>query len=372
METNTKFNLSVLYVEDSKIVREFSKRFFEVLFEKVQVANDGMEGLQAFKNDPTIDVVISDLVMPNLDGIHMMQEIKKIKPSVLLIVISAYYDYDRLLGCIEAGVSDFMQKPITVGKLKAVIDEHLEIELHKKNDRENFFHKMDLMKQFELVKMTQAPVHCYNNFKGIPVKNDATVSFVLGNEIVIVADEVQCYVAQNQKTVILDCDLFDKSIKADVVGIENLSAIRLGNFVSFQKHSYLRSEIRVEPCNDFKMYVFVGNKSYLANVQDLSIKAIAFSFVGLDVDLSESVLSISASFPVQKNKNFHGSHTLERINSKTNIIKYQTSGQAHFVVVSLDLAKLERDMLGRYIFQRVKDITTEIKQNVTNIKFADI
>ena len=371
MEANTKFNLSVLYVEDSKIVREFSKRFFEVLFEKVQVAYDGMQGLEVFQNDPSIDVVITDLVMPNLDGVNMMKEIKKIRPDVLLIVISAYYDYDRLLGCVEAGVSDFMQKPITVGKLKAVIDEHLEIELHKKKDRENFFHKMDLMKQFEAINMTQGPIHCYNNYKGIPIKSDATIAFVFDNEIVIAADEIQCYVSQNQKSIILDCELFNKSIKADVLGIENLATIRLGNLIPFQKYSYLRSEIRVEPCMDFKMYVFIGNKSYLTKVHDVSIKAIAFSFVGFEVNFDDH-LSISASFPVQKNKLFDGSKTVERVNSKTSIIKHQSSGNNHFVVVSFELTKLERDMLGRYIFQRVKDITNEIKQNITNIKFEDI
>lgn len=372
MDAYTKYNLSVLYVEDSKIVREFSKRFFELIFEKIEVAYDGMEGLEKFKNNPLFDVVITDLVMPNLDGIKMMQEIKKIKPDVLLIVISSYCDYDRLLGCVEAGVSDFMQKPITVAKLKDVINEHIQIELDERNNRKNFFDKMDLMSQFDAIKITQAPLHCYNTYKGIPIKNDGVVSFVLDGEVVISADEVQCYVAQNQKSIILDCDLLGRSIKADVIGIENLAAIRLANLISFDKYSYQRSEIRVEPCNDFKMYIFVDNKSYFANVKDLSIKSIAFSFVGAEIDLSLSSLSISASFPVQKNKLIQGSKTQDRINSKTSIVKYQTNGDHHFVVVSFDLAKTERDMLGRYIFERVKDITTEIKQNVTNIKFPDI
>lgn len=77
MNKNIKFDLSVLYVEDSKIVRESSYRFFQLFFDKIVVATNGLEGIEKFKQNPTFDIVITDIVMPHLDGISMMKEIKK-------------------------------------------------------------------------------------------------------------------------------------------------------------------------------------------------------------------------------------------------------------------------------------------------------
>lgn len=369
MNKNIKFDLSVLYVEDSKIVRESSYRFFQLFFDKIVVATNGLEGIEKFKQNPTFDIVITDIVMPHLDGISMMKEIKKINPDVLLIVISSYYDYDKLLGCVEAGVNDFLQKPINANKLKEIIEHHAsQINNKQSHIGENFFDKMILEEQLKSIKNINAPLLCYNTYKGIPIKHQGFIEKIEENQLTIKVDEMQGYSASIQKNIIFDCDLLGKSIKADVLQTVDFSTLTLGNCISFQKNSYIRSEVRVDVCDDFKLYIFINSKSHLATIKDLSINSISFSFLCADLDLNEASISLSASFPVLKNKLFYGSHNIERINSKSKIIKFETNGLEHNVIATLPLSKIDKEMLGRYMFQRVTELTTELKNNLKKIE----
>lgn len=365
MKENTKYDLSVLYVEDSKIVREFTRRFFELIFSNVEVAYDGEEGLKKFQDNPSFDIVITDIVMPNLDGVQMVKEIKKINPNVLLIVISAYYDYDKLLGCVEAGVSDFIEKPLNAIKLKKIVDEHLEIELHQKN-RANFFQKMDTKAQFESIKQTHAPLHCQNYYKGVPIKHEANIVQVMDDEIIITTDELQGWAAVHQKNIILDCDLLDKSIKADVAEHHEFKSLRLNNLVQFAKNTCLRSVTRVEPCNEFKMFVFIANTCFAVVAKDLSTKAIAFEIEAEESELSEDELisdkiMVSISFDLKTTEQNRALHTTEKINSKVSIMRFQKTQTGYFVVVSVNFNEHDKELFEQYILQRAKEILVEMK-----------
>lgn len=218
---------------------------------------------------------------------------------MLLIVISSYYDYDKLLGCVEAGVNDFLQKPINANKLKEIIEHHAsQINNKQSHIVKNFFDKMILEEQLKSIKNINAPLLCYNTYKGIPIKHQGFIEKIEENQLTIKVDEMQGYSASIQKNIIFDCDLLGKSIKADVLQTVDFSTLILGNCISFQKNSYIRSEVRVDVCDDFKLYIFINSKSHLATIKDLSINSISFSFLCADLDLNEASISLSASFPV--------------------------------------------------------------------------
>lgn len=84
-------NLNVLFVDDEKDIRNSIKTFFDKFVKNFYLANNGLEGLKIFK-EKEIDVVITDIVMPKMDGSEMIKEIKKINPNIFIIIISATDD----------------------------------------------------------------------------------------------------------------------------------------------------------------------------------------------------------------------------------------------------------------------------------------
>ncbi len=103
--------LSILYVEDEKIIREqlsiFLKRRAGVLF----TAENGEEGLRVF-NEKMPDIVITDIMMPCMDGLKMSEEIRKIDPSAPIIITTAFDQTDYLLRAIETGITNYVLKPV--------------------------------------------------------------------------------------------------------------------------------------------------------------------------------------------------------------------------------------------------------------------
>lgn len=122
--------LTVLYVEDSKTTRESMTILLNNKFKKVFVGKDGFEGLslsKKYKNE--IDVIITDVNMPNLSGIEMVKYLRKENIDVPVIFTSAYTDSNLLLGAMELGITDYLVKPFSIPNLFLRI-EHIFEEIH--------------------------------------------------------------------------------------------------------------------------------------------------------------------------------------------------------------------------------------------------
>jgi CheY-like chemotaxis protein len=112
--SNTPKKFTLLYVEDEEIIRENVQGCLKYLF-NVVVAKDGVEGLIKFYDD-TIDLIITDIVMPNKDGIAMLEEIKKTSPHIPTIVTSAY-DSEVANRLNRIGVTKCLPKPFDIKQL---------------------------------------------------------------------------------------------------------------------------------------------------------------------------------------------------------------------------------------------------------------
>lgn len=108
--------LSLLYVEDNPIVRDETSRIFSMLFKKVTIAEDGEKGLEKY-NIERFDLVITDINMPNLNGIEMIKRIREINPEQKIVAISAYDDTPILIDLIRKGVSSFILKPLNLDEV---------------------------------------------------------------------------------------------------------------------------------------------------------------------------------------------------------------------------------------------------------------
>ncbi len=103
--------LTVLFVEDEKEIVNALHSAIGEEFANFIVAKDGQEGLKKFlKYKP--DIVITDILMPIMDGLEMSKEIKKVSRDTPVVVLSAFSEKDRLLKAIDIGIDKYLIKPI--------------------------------------------------------------------------------------------------------------------------------------------------------------------------------------------------------------------------------------------------------------------
>ena len=115
-------SLSVLYVEDDMTLRQSTYELLLNYFACVDVAPDGTEGLLQYKtylqkNTLSYDIIISDIRMPNMNGIEMVKKIKKIHSEQIIIFITAFNDAEYLHDAINLNCNGFLTKPLNLLQL---------------------------------------------------------------------------------------------------------------------------------------------------------------------------------------------------------------------------------------------------------------
>ena len=88
-------------------------------------AGNGVEALERLANDPGIDMVISDINMPQMDGLTLLEQIPKVDPNVRSVIISAYGDMRNIRTAMNRGAFDFVTKPLDFEDLQITIDRTL-------------------------------------------------------------------------------------------------------------------------------------------------------------------------------------------------------------------------------------------------------
>ena len=118
--------ITVLYCEDEEYLRDITKGILESFTKKQFICKDGAEGLEVFKeNQHLIDLIITDVNMPNMNGLEMAKEIKRINPNMPIVVATAFSNSEYLLEAIDLGVDKYVLKPINVKKLLDIMSKSL-------------------------------------------------------------------------------------------------------------------------------------------------------------------------------------------------------------------------------------------------------
>ena len=120
-------NISILYVEDESDVREFTSKLLSSLLKNVFTAENGQDGLDLYKeNINTIDLIVTDINMPKMNGIAMCEKIRELNKEIPIVVTSAHNDTDFLKKAIDVGVSTYAMKPIDLYQLIESITKAIE------------------------------------------------------------------------------------------------------------------------------------------------------------------------------------------------------------------------------------------------------
>ncbi len=110
--------LNILYVEDDEILRITTISIFEIFFDNIFVATNGMEGLEVFEINK-IDLIITDINMPIMNGIEMSNNIRTKNQTVPIFVTTGYSkdDITKELNFKENNINGCIFKPIQLEQL---------------------------------------------------------------------------------------------------------------------------------------------------------------------------------------------------------------------------------------------------------------
>jgi DNA-binding response OmpR family regulator len=111
-----------LFVEDHDELRENTTEILKNFFQRVDCVEDGRIALKQYKdyhkqNAKYYDIVLTDIQMPNLNGVELTEKLYDLNPSQLLIILSAHDDTRYLMPLINLGIEQFIKKPIDYQEL---------------------------------------------------------------------------------------------------------------------------------------------------------------------------------------------------------------------------------------------------------------
>lgn len=126
---NDFLKLTILYVEDDEIIRQNAVEYLSTLFLEVFEAKDGKEALNIYTSKKP-DIIISDIKMPNLNGLDVASQIRTKDKKTPIIIATAFTDTKYLLKAVELQLIKYITKPITSKKLNEALRlvwEHLHL-----------------------------------------------------------------------------------------------------------------------------------------------------------------------------------------------------------------------------------------------------
>ena len=115
----------VLLVEDEEDAREILGFYLDTIFDEVEVASNGQEGFNKFlnnyNNNTLFDVIVTDIKMPEKDGLTMLEEISDVNKEQKFIIVSAFKDEEYLFRSINLNVVSYFVKPLVVENIMQIL-----------------------------------------------------------------------------------------------------------------------------------------------------------------------------------------------------------------------------------------------------------
>ncbi|MGV3458881.1 MAG: sigma-54-dependent transcriptional regulator [Flavobacterium sp.] len=163
----------ILIIEDEAAIRRVLGKILSEESDayKVEEAEDGLAGLEKIKNDD-YDLVLCDIKMPKMDGVEVLEAVKKIKPEIPMVMISGHGDLETAINTMRLGAFDYISKPPDLNRLLNTVRNALD---RKTLVVENKMLKKKVSKNYEMVGDSE-PI---NLIKGIIEKVAPTDARVL-------------------------------------------------------------------------------------------------------------------------------------------------------------------------------------------------
>ena len=120
-----KSGINILVVDDDRELAITIEEYLAHLGYNAVVAFNGLEGLDKFEQGD-FQLVLTDLMMPEMDGIELLEAVKKQDEQVVVIMITGYGTIESAIPAIEKGAFDYISKPVKLKELEVIIDRAVE------------------------------------------------------------------------------------------------------------------------------------------------------------------------------------------------------------------------------------------------------
>ncbi|MGQ9801474.1 MAG: sigma-54-dependent transcriptional regulator [Candidatus Saccharicenans sp.] len=157
-------NALIHLIDDEPIIHDVLGQILEAEGYSVEISASGEEALKKFE-EQKFDLILLDLLMPGMDGLEVLKQIKKIDPEALVIIITAYASVESALAAIKMGAYDYIQKPFKNDELLMTIRRALE---HHQLQEENIRLRSELKKKFSfnnIIGKSQAMMNVFELVK---------------------------------------------------------------------------------------------------------------------------------------------------------------------------------------------------------------
>ncbi|EDY16463.1 two component transcriptional regulator, winged helix family [Chthoniobacter flavus Ellin428] len=115
------YNMRILVVEDDSRIASFVAKGFKQNGYLAEISSDGEDGLQKLQTAP-FDAAVIDLMLPKMDGLSLIERIRKGKTPVAIVVLSAKHSVEDKVRCLRSGADDYLQKPFAISELLARVE----------------------------------------------------------------------------------------------------------------------------------------------------------------------------------------------------------------------------------------------------------
>ena len=117
-------DMKILVVEDEEGARELFNTILTDEGYEVTLANDGQDALSCMRGG-SFDLVVTDIKMPGMDGLQLLQEIRKAGSQADVIMVTAYGEVESYLKAMSLGAAEYINKPIRIKELKRIVNKVL-------------------------------------------------------------------------------------------------------------------------------------------------------------------------------------------------------------------------------------------------------
>ena len=117
--------LACLVVDDEPRLRQLLVHLLETSGFRCREAGSGVEALKALEADP-VPLVVSDLRMPQMDGVSLLRQVAQRWPDTAVVMVSAVSDVEIAVKCLQLGAFDYVSKPFNLDEVRARVEQALE------------------------------------------------------------------------------------------------------------------------------------------------------------------------------------------------------------------------------------------------------
>lgn len=358
--------MSVLYVEDDRVIKEVFSKILKKYTQTLFVAENGVDGLEIYEQFKP-DIIITDIEMPEMDGLEMSAKIRENDNDIPIILTTAYNDENIFLEAIDIGVDKFLVKPISLDKLQKTVFK-VANDVYLKNEAKKRFAIEKRLKTKELNELksknkyiTTAQKAAFEKEKLI-IRDDSSELKVkceiYYKPLEILSGDIYGICKIDEKfSLFYIIDSMGKGLSAAVTATLSAAFINRSIYISTEKNNFNLEKL----INDYSEYI----KSYLLEYESVSLSFILinqkdtiakhasfgmYPILVKDIKKKELIKIKSNNPPLTKHLEFYNIEKFT-LPKKYNLIVYSDGIIEH---EEFSLTDLKESLQNRDTFEEIK------------------